>query len=88
MKARALPATGATFLFDVGLPLNVGLDLGFDCTGTDQVVGDTDEFTAAFAGRVRVPHTTLSLEDVPIPSTGGNAWRAWARLGLSFRWRH
>jgi len=30
--------------------------------------------------------TTIFLEDVPLPSTGGNAWRYWGRLGLSFHW--
>jgi len=152
-KARSFstgPATGATFLFHVGLPVQLGLDLGFARMDTDQVVGEVDEFTGSFAARLRAPFlirfrpflgmragytrlsadletlrfeqnggfvggnlgvevplgsrvlltgtgealyygyrdTTLFLEDIPVPSTGGNAWRYAARLGLSFRWRH
>ncbi len=142
------PATGATLLFHIGIPVQVGLDLGFARMDSDQLVQEVDEFYACMAARYRlgfVPYvrpflgihggytrlsaeyeilrfeqngwltgasagfevpmgsrvmlfgagtisyygyrdTTIFLYDVPLESTGGNAWRYGLRLGLSFRW--
>jgi hypothetical protein len=144
------PSTGATFLFHVGIPVQLGFDIAFARMDSDQFVGEVDEFSASAAVRYRMTFvplvrpflgarggytrlsadysdlrfeqngsmiggnaglelpmgsrvmlvvtgeamhysyhdTTVFLEDIPIPSTGGNAWRYWGRLGLSFRWRH
>jgi len=144
------PSTGATFLFHVGIPVQVGLDIAFARMDSDQIVGEVDEFSASAAARYRLTlipgfrpflglrggytrlsadysdfrfeqngsmiggnagleiplgsrvmlvataeamhytyrDTTIFLEDIPIPSTGGSAWRYWGRLGLAFRWGH
>lgn len=144
------PATGATFLFHVGIPVELGVDVAFARMDSDQIVGEVDEFSVSptvryrlrFSSRIRpfvgiqagytrlsadyeilrfeqngslvggnagveIPlgarvmltgtmgllyyeyrDTTVFLYDVPVPSTGGNAWRYWGRLGLSFRFRH
>jgi hypothetical protein len=144
------PSTGATFLFHIGMPVEVGLDIAFARMDSDQFVGEVDEFSASAEVRYRLAFipvirpflgarggytrlsadyadlefeqngsmiggnaglevpvgsrvmfvvtgeamyysyhdTTIFLEDIPIPSTGGSAWRYWGRLGLSFRWRH
>lgn len=142
------PATGAVFLFSVGIPVHVGLDVGFARMDSDQIVGEVDEFTLSMAARYRFMSTgnvraflgaqagytrlsadysefrfeqngwlvggnagvelpmgarvmlagtggasyygygdtTIFLNDVSFASSGGNAWRYWFRLGLSFRW--
>ena len=142
------PATGATFLFHVGLPVQIGVDLGFARLETGQIFEQVYEFSASFAARYRIMgirrvrpflgmragYTRLSadfsifrfeqngslvggsagfeipagarvmliltgeamyqnyrdamifLYDIDIPSSGGNAWRWWSRLGLAFRW--
>ncbi len=143
------PSTGGTFLFQVGIPVQLGLDVAFARMDTEQIVGEVDEFSASGAARYRIAlleevrpflgircgytrlsadywelrfeqngvlaggnlgleiplgsrlmlvgtaealyysywDTTVFLEDIPVPSTGGTAWRYWGRLGLSFRWR-
>ncbi len=144
------PATGATFLFDIGVPVQLGLDAAFARMDSDQSVGEVDEFALSLVARYRfmaVPRvgafvgvlagytrlsadyetlrfeqngglvggnagfeiplgsrimlvgtgvacyygygdTTVFLYDMPIQSSGGNAWRYSFRLGLSFRWRY
>lgn len=47
------PATGATLLFHIGLPVAVGLEAGFARMDTDQVVGEVDEFTLTAVVRYR-----------------------------------
>jgi hypothetical protein len=141
------PATGATALFHVGLPVQLGFDLAF--ARYDPGSADIEEFTASIAVRYRFPflhsfrpfvgtrtgYTRLSAEllglrleqngaliggsagfeipmgsrvmltatgeamyqgykdaelflgDYTFESSAGNAWRYWARLGLTFRWR-
>jgi hypothetical protein len=144
------PATGATFLFHVGIPVEIGLEAAFARMDTDQIVGEVYEFSFAPVIRYRLPFfsrfrpfvgmqagytrlsadyealrfeqngglvggsagleipmgarvmlagtvgllyygyrdTTIFLSGDPVPATGGNAWRYWGRVGLSFRWRH
>ncbi len=144
------PATGATFLFHVGIPVEVGLDVAFARMDSYELGVEVDEFSASAAARYRftflpvfrpfvglkggytrlsadyadlrfeqngglaggnagleIPmgsrvmlvatgeamyysygDTTVFLEDIALPSTGGHAWRYVGRMGFSFRWRH
>lgn len=46
--------TGATFLFDVGWPIQIGGDLAFSRFETDQILGKADEFSGSLAMSYRI----------------------------------
>ena len=48
------PSTGGTFLFQIGMPVQLGLDLAFARMDSDQLVGEVDEFSASGAARYRL----------------------------------